>query len=259
MSTVIEYRFADDVAEIVLNAPSRRNALGPDDLRALAAAYDRAEADGARAVLLRGEGPSFCAGRDISGVDPATDDVGGYLDDTLAPLMRRIAGFPAPTFAAAHGACLGVGLGLLIATDVVYVADTAKIGSPFAALGATLDSGGHALFVERLGTHATLDLVYTGRLMSGDEAVRAGLFSRVLPADEVTDATTLAARRTAAGPTAAFRASKRIVTAIRDERLGLWEAMALENRAQAALAATEDYREGFAAFQAKRPPSFAGR
>ncbi|MFF7683760.1 enoyl-CoA hydratase/isomerase family protein [Microbacterium sp. NPDC007973] len=256
---MIEYTGADGVAEIVLNAPARRNAVGLDDLHALAAAYDRAEADGARAVLLRGEGPSFCAGRDISGVDPSTDDVGGYLDETLAPLLRRMAAFPAPTFAVAHGACLGVGLGLLIATDVVYVADTARIGSPFAALGATLDSGGHALFAERLGIHATLDLIYTGRLLSGEEAVRAGLFSRVLPAAEVQDATSLAAVRAAAGPTAAFRASKRIVSAIRDERLGLWDAMALENRAQAALAATDDYREGFAAFQAKRAPSFTGR
>ncbi|MFJ4038286.1 enoyl-CoA hydratase/isomerase family protein [Microbacterium sp. NPDC090007] len=256
---MIDYRCVDDVAEIVLNAPGRRNALGLDDLRALAAAYDRAEADGARAVLLRGEGPSFCAGRDISGVDPATDDVAGYLDDTLAPLLRRMAGFPAPTFAAAHGACVGVGLGLLIATDVVFVADTAKIGSPFASLGATLDSGGHALFVERLGTHAALDLIYTGRMMTGDEAVRAGLFSRVVPASEIRDAVDLAARRAAAGPTEAFLASKRIVSAIRDERLGLWEAIALENRAQAALAATDDYREGFQAFQAKRAPTFTGR
>ena len=241
------------------NAPARRNALGLEALHALAEAYDRAEADGARAVLLRGEGPSFCAGRDISGVDPATDDVAGYLDDTLSPLLRRMAAFPAPTFAAAHGACLGVGLGLLIATDVVFVADDAKIGSPFAALGATLDSGGHALFVERLGTHTTLDLIYTGRLLTGEEAVRAGLFSRVVAASEIQDATELAARRTASGPTEAFRASKRIVTAIRDERLGLWEAMALENRAQAALARTDDYREGFAAFQAKRAPAFTGR
>jgi len=256
---VIDYVFADDLAIVTLNAPARRNALGLEALGALAEAYDRAEADGARAVLLRGEGPSFCAGRDIAGVDPASDDVAGYLDATLAPLLRRMASFPAPTFAAAHGACLGVGLGLLIATDVVFVAEDARIGSPFAALGATLDSGGHALFVERLGTHATLDLIYTGRMLTGEEAVRAGLFSRVVPASEIQDATELAARHAAAGPTEAFRASKRIVTAIRDERLGLWEAMALENRAQAALARTDDYREGFAAFQAKRTPEFQGR
>ena len=256
---MIVYRFDDGLAEIALDAPARRNALDIDDLRALGAAYDRAEDEGARGVLLRGEGPAFCAGRDISAVDPRTDDVDAYLEQTLTPLLRRIAAFPAPTFAAAHGACLGVGLGLLIATDVVYVAADARIGSPFAGLGAVLDSGGHAFFVERLGAHATLDLVYTGRLLSGDEAVRAGLFSRVFPAGEVLDAATLTARRVAAGPTAAFVASKRIVAAVRDERLGLWAAMAAENRAQAAAASTDDYREGFSAFQHKRAPRFTGR
>ncbi len=256
---MIVYRFADGLAEIVLDAPARRNALGLDDLRALRAAYDRAEQDDARAVLLRGEGPAFCAGRDISAVDPRTDDVAAYLDHTLTPLLRRMAQFPAPTFAVAHGACLGVGLGLLIATDVVYVADDARIGSPFAALGATLDSGGHALFVERLGPHLTLDLVYTGRLLTGAEAVRAGLFSRAFPADEVRDATALVALRAACGPTAAFAASKKLVAAVRDDRIGLWQSMAAESRAQAALAATADYREGFAAFREKRDPAFTGR
>lgn len=256
---MIAYAFDDGVAEIALDAPHRRNALGLSDLGDLAEAYARAEEDGARAVLLRGEGRAFCAGRDIAGVDPATDDVSAYLDGALEPLLRRIATFPAPTFAVAHGACLGVGLGLLVATDVVYVAEDARIGSPFAALGATLDSGGHALFAERLGIHATLDLVYTGRMLTGGEAVRAGLFSRVFPADEVRDATALAARQAAAGPTAAFVASKRLLARWRDDRLGLWDVVAAETRAQTALAATDDYREGFAAFQAKRPPVFRGR
>lgn len=246
------------VAHVVLNNPDRLNALDEQALRDLDAAYAEAEAAGVRALVLRGEGRAFCAGRDIAGVDPLTDDVSGYLDGLLTPLLQRMSAFPAPTFAAAHGACLGVGLGLLIATDVVYVADTAKIGSPFGALGATLDSGGHALFVERLGAHRTLDLIYTGRLMSGSEAVAAGLFSQALPADDVLDATSTVAARAAEGPTAAFVASKRLVAALRDERLGLWESMRQENAAQAALRDTDDYREGFAAFQDKRPPRFEG-
>ena len=172
--------------------------------------------------MLRGEGRAFCAGRDISGVDPRDDDVLGYLGGLVQPLLERMAAFPAPTFAVAHGACLGVGLGLLIASDIVYVADTAKIGSPFANLGATLDSGGHALFVERLGAHRTMDLIVTGRLMSGAEAVASGLFSQVFPADEVTDATRAAARAAASGATQAFVASKALVASLRDERLGLW-------------------------------------
>ncbi|HEX7834571.1 MAG TPA: enoyl-CoA hydratase-related protein [Pseudolysinimonas sp.] len=249
---------ADGVAEIVLDAPDRLNALNPADIAELDAAYVAAEKAGVRALMLRGEGRAFCAGRDISGVDPRTDDVQGYLGGLVTPLLHRMSAFPAPTFAVAHGACLGVGLGLLIATDVVYVADTAKIGSPFAKLGATLDSGGHALFFERLGAHKTLDLIYTGRLMSGTEAVESGLFSRVLPADEVLDTTRDAARAAATGATQAFLASKKLVQSLRDERIGLWDSLDVENRAQAALCDTDDYREGFEAFQQKREPRFTG-
>ena len=256
---MIDLTIADDVAHVVLNAPAKRNALDEDALRALDAAYAEAEDAGVRALVLRGEGPSFCAGRDIAAVDPVTDDVPAYLDGLLAPLLRRIAAFPAPTFAAAHGACLGVGLGLLIATDVVCIADDAKVGSPFAALGAMLDSGGHALLYERLGAHRALDLIYTGRLMSGGEAVASGLFSRVLPADEVRAATESAAASAAAGPTRAFLASKRLIARLRDDRLGLWDAVAEESAGQEVLRATADYREGFAAFREKRPPRFTGR
>ncbi|MEV7609719.1 enoyl-CoA hydratase/isomerase family protein [Microbacterium sp. NPDC089320] len=256
---MIDLTIADDVATVVLNAPSRLNALDEQALRDLGHAYDEADAAGVRALVLRGEGRAFCAGRDISGVDPRDDDVMGYLGGLVTPLLQRMARFPAPTFAVAHGACLGVGLGLLIATDVVYVAESAKIGSPFAALGATLDSGGHALLVERLGAHKTLDLVYTGRLMSGTEAVASGLFSRVLPDAEVRQTATDAAAAAARGATAAFLASKQLVARIRDERLALWESIDLENAAQAALCDTEDYREGFAAFQQKRTPEFLGR
>lgn len=249
----------DGVAVVTLDRPDKLNALDESALDELDAAYDEAAAAGVRALVLRGEGRAFCAGRDIAGVDPRDDDVLGFLGGRVEPLLKKMSAFPAPTFAAAHGACLGVGLGLLIATDVVYVADTAKIGSPFANLGATLDSGGHALFVERLGAHRTLDLIYTARLMSGHEAVQAGLFSRVFPAADLEEATMTAARTAASGATLAFLASKKLVAALRDERLGLWQSMSDENRAQADLCDTDDYREGFAAFQQKRPPVFTGR
>ena len=255
---MIELDIADGIGRVTLNAPERLNALGPDDLRALTDAYVEAEAAGVRALVLRGEGRAFCAGRDIAGVDPETDDVSGYLDGLVTPLLRRMAAFPAPTFAAAQGACLGVGLGLLIATDIVYVAEDAKVGSPFAALGATLDSGGHWLLVSRLGPHRAMDLIVSGRLMSGAEAVAGGLFSRALPAAELREAVDAAAAAAATGATQAFLASKRIVAGLRDGSLDLWGSVAAENAGQAALRDTDDYREGFLAFQEKRKPGFTG-
>lgn len=252
---MIDLAIADDVAEITLNAPEKLNALSLEALGELDAAYARAEASGVRALLLRGEGRAFCAGRDIAGVDPATDDVAGYLG-AVKGVMRRIAAFPAPTFAAVQGACLGVGLGLAIATDVVYLAADAKVGSPFVNIGALLDSGGHALLYERLGAHRALDLIFTGDLMSGAEAVAAGLFSRAVPRDELLAFTRERAARAAAGPTQAFLASKRLIDILRDDRL--WRVVAEESRGQESLRDTADYREGFAAFQAKRKPEFRG-
>jgi len=247
------------VAEIVLNRPQKLNTLDEAALAELDDALQRAEGLGVRALLLRGEGRAFCAGRDISRVDPAADDAEGFLGGIVTPVLQRLAAFPAPTFAAAQGASLGLGLGLLIATDVVYLGESARIGSPFANLGAVLDSGGHALFVERLGAHRTLDLAYTGELMTGAEAVAAGLFSRVLPDGDLLAFTRDRAARAAAGATASFLASKRIVQRIRDERVGLWTVLADENAAQGALGQGPDYREGFTAFQQKRTPSFVGR
>ena len=255
---MIELGIEDGLAEIVLNAPKKLNALDMAALGELGQAYDDAAAAGVRAVLLRGEGRSFCAGRDLSAVSPENDDARAYLMDGVAPLLRKMSAFPAPTFAAVQGACLGVGLGLLAATDVVYLATDAKVGSPFANLGAALDSGGHWLFTERLGPHRTLDLIYTAELMSGAEAVAAGLFSRALDPGELLERTRAAASRAASGPTQAFTASKELVEEIRDRRLGFWDALDTENDVQVRLSKTPDYAEGFAAFQAKRKPVFRG-
>lgn len=255
---MIELTIEDDFAEVVLNAPKKLNALDEAALEELDQAYREAESAGVRALLLRGEGRGFSAGRDISEVDPASDDAHAFLAEKVTPVLKRMAQFPAPTFAAVQGACLGIGLGLAIATDVVYIAEDAKVGSPFASLGATLDSGGHALFVERLGAHRTLDLIYTAELMSGAAAVASGLFSRALPAEELEDFTRGKARTAASGATLAFRESKKLVAQIRDQRLGLWDSLSEENRAQGLLCDSADYAEGFSAFQSKRKPTFTG-
>lgn len=255
---MIELSISGGIAEVQLNAPQKLNSLDAEALTQLGKAYTQAEAEGVRALLLHGAGRGFCAGRDISAVDPSTDDAYAFLSNTVTPVLRQIAEFPAPTFAAVQGACLGIGLGLAIATDVVYVAEDAKIGSPFASLGATLDSGGHALFVERLGAHRTLDLIYTAELMSGAEAVHSGLFSRAVPGEELLEFTRDKAQRAASGATLAFQESKALVARIRDERIGLWESLSDENRAQGRLCHSADYAEGFAAFQAKRAPRFNG-
>jgi 2-(1,2-epoxy-1,2-dihydrophenyl)acetyl-CoA isomerase len=255
----IDISIQNDVAEIVLNRPDKMNALNGAMVAELGSALDRAERAQVRAMLLRGEGPGFSAGRDLAEANPGNEDAEAIIQSQFNPLIRRVADFPAPTFAAVHGPCLGVGLGLALACDVVYVSEDLKIGSPFGRIGAVLDSGGHSFFVERLGAHRALELIYTGRLLSGPEAAAWGLVNACVPKAELVEKVRTLAAAVAKGPTSAFMESKRIVKMIGEEGLGLVDVLNLEAKAQGAAGRTEDYREGINAFQQKRAPKFSGR
>lgn len=254
----VELTIDAHVGEIVLNRPDKMNALDDEMIARLNDRLDEAERSRVRALLLRGEGRAFCAGRDLAGADPLNEDATAILETLFNPLVRRVADFPAPTFAAVHGACLGAGLGLALACDVVVAADDARVGSPFAKLGAVLDSGGHAFMVDRIGAHRTLELIYSGQLISGREAAAWGLVNRSIGASSVVERVRRLAAAAATGPTAAFLASKRIVRSIEDERLGLDAVLHAEAVAQGEASRSHDYREGIAAFQEKRRPNFTG-
>jgi len=247
------------VGEIVLNRPDKMNALNNAMMNELSEALDTAEKAQVRALIIRGEGSGFCAGRDLADADPGNEDAEAILQGIFNPLIRRLADFPAPTFAAVHGACLGVGLGLALASDVVYVSEDAKIGSPFARIGAVLDSGGHKFFVQRIGPHRALELIYTGKLLSGAEAAAWGLVNQCVPRKDLVEKVRQLAATVAQGPTAAFMESKRIIRMIDEEAAGLSEVLDYEARAQGAAGRTADYREGIGAFQQKRPAKFQGR
>jgi 2-(1,2-epoxy-1,2-dihydrophenyl)acetyl-CoA isomerase len=255
----VDLTITDSLAEIVLNRPDKLNAVNEAMAAEFGAVLDRVEREGARAVLLRGEGAGFCAGRDLADADPGNEDAEAILENIFNPVIKRVASFPAPTFAAVHGACLGVGLGMALACDVVYIADDAKIGSPFARIGAVLDSGGHSFFASRIGSHRALELIYTGRLLSGGEAAAWGLVNQSMPRDKLLEHARTVAALVAKGPTAAFMESKRLMRRIDEEALGLFAVLRCEAQAQGAAGKTADYKEGIGAFQQKRSPKFTGR
>ncbi len=254
----VRYQHDGDVAEVVLDRPHKLNAINNAMVDLLIAAFNRAERDAVRAVLVRGEGRAFSAGRDLADADPGSEDGEAILRDVLNPLTARVAALDTPTFAAVQGACLGAGLGLALACDVVYAADDARIGSPFARVGAVLDSGAHAAFVNRMGSHRALELIYSGRLLSGREAEAWGLVNRSVAGGDLLRRTRDLARQVAAGPTSAFRESKRLVRRLLDENVAFTDVLAAEAEAQGRTSRGHDYREGIGAFQEKRRPTFTG-
>jgi 2-(1,2-epoxy-1,2-dihydrophenyl)acetyl-CoA isomerase len=246
------------VAELVLNRPDKMNAMNLAMVHDIAESLDAVERAGARALLIRGEGRAFCSGRDLADADPLHEDGEAVLRDVFNPLIERMAGVAVPTIAAVQGACLGTGLGLALACDIVYAADDARIGSPFARIGAVLDSGAHAAFVSRVGPHRALELVYTGRLLSGREAAEWGLVNRSVAGADLVRRTREMALSIARGPTSAFLESKRLVRAITDGAPSFAEVLAAEAAAQGRASRTHDYQDGISAFQEKRIPAFTG-
>lgn len=254
----LELTTTDSIARLVLNRPEKLNAIDSSMAADLTEAIARVAYESPRVLLISGAGRGFCAGRDLNEVDPGDDDPQRVLEETFNPLCVAIRGLTMPTIAQVHGPALGVGFGVAMACDLVFAATTAKLGSPFARIGAVLDSGGHQYLVDRVGPHRALELIYTGRLLSGDEAAAMGLINAALPDDQLGDAVVRIAHQIAAGPTAAFSLSKQIVTRMQDEALDFDAILEAEAIAQGTAAASADYAEGISAFQQKRNPKFGG-
>jgi 2-(1,2-epoxy-1,2-dihydrophenyl)acetyl-CoA isomerase len=254
MSEVVQVAREGGVAIVTLNRPEARNSLGVDQMQEVGAAFAQAARDGARCVLVRGAGPAFCAGRDLKDAKPGEEETHAILAERINPALAQVRACPVPTIAAVHGPALGFGFGLALACDITLVADDALLGSPFRNIGLTLDSGGHYYLRERVGRHRAAEIIMTGRLFSGREAAQMGLVNRSIGASDLHAQALALAGDIAAGPTAAFRASKEILSYDFDYD----EVAALEAEHQARLMQSADAREGIAAFIGKRKPRFTG-
>lgn len=249
-------------ATVTLNRPDRGNSLTNEMKVQLRDALDALARDAeVRAVVLTGAGRAFCAGQDLAehaaALRAAASTAFDTVDEHYNPIVTALATMPKPVVAAINGTCVGAGLGFALACDVRVAADSAKFGTAFSAIGLTCDSGLSASLVHAVGAARASELVLLGESFGADQALAWGLVGRVVPAAEVAETTATLAGRLAAGPTAAYAESKRLLAATRQPALA--DVLAAEGAAQARLGLTGDHRNAVDAFLAKEKPTFTGR
>lgn len=253
----IEYEITETVATIRLNRPDRMNALNTTMRKELSAAISQA-AHEARALVLTGNGPGFCAGQDLGDVGSFEElDLGATLRDEYEPLLKQIYDCPIPTICAINGAAAGAGANLGLAADIVIAARSASFLEAFARIGLIPDAGGTYWLPRLVGQARAMGMCLLADKISAEQACDWGLIWEVVDDDQLTARTNALAQRLGNGPTRAYRLMK---TALREShRNDLPTQLELEATLQAEAGQTRDFREGVMAFLEKRPADYQGR
>jgi 2-(1,2-epoxy-1,2-dihydrophenyl)acetyl-CoA isomerase len=254
----------DGVLRVTLKRPERRNALDDAMVARLITTVEAAGQDEAvRVILLRAEGEHFCSGFDIvarnapDGGRPRVGSIQRRLPAQAHRLVPLLLSVQTPVVCEVRGWAAGVGLHLALAADFAVAAADAHLWEPFSARGFTPDSGGTWLLVRRVGEVRARQMLLLGRPVTGTEAAAWGMVHRSVPGAELGAAADELAAELASGPTVALGLTKLLLhragsadleSQLRDE------AFALELSSR-----SEDFKEGLAAFTAKRPPRFGGR
>ena len=256
----IRYESNDGVAAITLARPDKRNAMNSRMFAELGDAAERAASDHAvRAVLIRGEDRSFCAGIDVTSFAELAAADGGpasFIRTAQRP-FRIIGTMPRPVVAAVQGHALGAGLQLALACDLRVLAEDTLLGMLEIRFGIIPDLGGNHRLARLVGPARAKELVWTGRRVDASEADRLGLANRIVAVDALQKEAEELARALAAGPPVPISLAKGLI-----DRAGETSFEALMDREaelQARCLSSEDHREAVAAFFEKRPTTFTGR
>jgi enoyl-CoA hydratase/carnithine racemase len=234
------------------------NALNIQIQEELRAAAGAASADDeVRAVVVYGGEKVFAAGADIKEMADMDYAAMAARSGSLTSAFDSVARIPKPVVAAVAGYALGGGCELALACDWRVAAHEAKFGQPEIKLGVIPGAGGTQRLARLLGPARAKDIVFSGRMVDAEEALRIGLVDKVVPAAEVYEAAVALVRPYVDGPAQALRAAKVAIDG--GLQMDLATGLAWEGQLFAALFATEDKREGMAAFIDKRKPGFTGR
>ncbi len=242
---------------LTLNRPDRLNAFTFALQAALMSALAAAEADpDCRAVLLHGAGRGFCAGQDLTMVEPGVD-LGDTLERSFNPLVRRLRSLPLPVVCAVHGVAAGAGANLALCCDIVLAGESARFMQSFVKIGLVPDAGGTWTLPRLAGDARARGMAMLGEPVTAAQAAAWGLVWRTLPDDDLLPEAERLAAHLATQPTQAIALMKQALNASAGNS---WDVqLDLERDLQRQAGRTPDFREGVAAFLEKRPAIFTGR
>lgn len=245
------------VAYLTLARPDAANAMNLEFGHEFLAAVLEIEANEAvRAVVLGGQGKSFCFGGDLKGMAAAGEQLGAHLRELTTHLhaaLTHLTRLDAPVIAAVNGTAAGAGLGLVLAADLAIAAKSAKFAPAYTGIGVTPDAGCTFLLPRAVGYKRAMELLLTNRVLDAAQALEWGLVNQVVDDDKLGDAASALAERLAAGPTGAFGQVKRLLA---ESEPGFEGQLRREGATISRQGASAEGREGIAAFLAKRAPRY---
>jgi 2-(1,2-epoxy-1,2-dihydrophenyl)acetyl-CoA isomerase len=245
------------VASIVLPGPALSLAVKEGLLSSLRTAADD---ESVRAVVLTGTGKAFCVGQDLTEHAAALEKDPATSLDTVTehynPIVTALTTMPKPVIAGVNGTCVGAGLGFVLACDFVVMAEGTVLGTAFTGIGLTCDSGLSVTLPEVVGMQRARALLLRPTTFKAEQAVAWGMPFELVPADQVRTVATELAAGLAAGPTAAYAETKRLL--VDGASRPFAESLAAEGAAQRRLGVTADHGNAVRAFLAKEKPTFQG-
>ena len=248
-----------ETATITLNRPEKRNAISPEMIVEILAAFDEVEYNSARVLIFTGAGKAFCSGMDLEALKAlAKQSPAEQREDTdrLTKLFRRIWSFPKPTIAAVNSHAIAGGCGLATLCDFTLAVPEAKFGYPEVRIG-FLPAVVSIFLVRQIGEKNARNLLLTGNTIDAAEAHRLGLVTQIVAAEELHKAAqALASTLLAASPTS-LRVTKKLLCDFAAPEINRELELAATESAQ--IRSTEDFREGLSSFLEKRPPRWTGK
>jgi 2-(1,2-epoxy-1,2-dihydrophenyl)acetyl-CoA isomerase len=250
----------DGIKRITINRPERRNAVDIETIGLLHQEIERSSEDESKVLILTGAGESFCAGADLqtsAGRDIREVDVTASLRQHTNPTVIAMRKLAKPIIARIHGHAVGVGCNYALACDILIASEQAKFSQIFIKI-ALMPDGGSTYFLPRLlGYHRAFELMATGDMVTAPEAARLGLINRTVAYEELDNTVNALAERLNSAPAIALAKIKAGLNY--GETSDLAAALDFEAVNQAACFASQDFREGVAAFAEKRQANFQGK